>query len=647
MERVLGSVLEITLRLGLSDFVQVNYYDVCSKEDLGDLLLVRLCKEKTLLIETPWCVHSVTVIGPSGKTNKFPCYLEFYGFTILEIPEGKGIILKDDINPVILQQRKVELERNRELYKWIAYKEGTPYSTEVEEDYDRYWMQKSTSFGYTVASTYLDTELKDFIKCEDAWTDLNDIKKVLYFEKSHSSEMVSQMWKEDTFFGYQYLNGPNPVTIQQCLQIPDNFPVDEEMVAASLGTSTNLQTELENRNIFLADYKILDGVPANTINGKPQYLTAPLCLLWKDSKDQLVPIAIQLGQTPGPQTPIFLPNDPEWDWTLAKIWVRNADFQVHQVRFHILLTHLLTEVFYIATCRQLPMGHPVYKLIIPYLRFILEINPLVRSQLIGPGGLFDQTVAIGNEGLPVLLRKATEDLTYSSLCLPDDIQTRGMEAIPNYYYREDGMKIWSAVERLVFDIVQYYYKNDDQVSGDPELQAWVAEIFTKGFMKRESTGIPSSLGTRDELIKYLTMVIFTCSPQHAAFSSGQFDFYSWMPNSPSSMRQPPPTEKGATSLQTILDALPEVNTTTTAITMVWLLSHEPDMRSLGNCPDIHFIEEKPQEFMKEFHTRLGNISKQIQERSKNQTLTYLYMDPMHKFGTNTKRPIEQVMDVYQ
>ncbi|KAM3910226.1 hydroperoxide isomerase ALOXE3-like, partial [Leptodactylus fuscus] len=386
---------------------------------------------------------------------------------------------------------------------------------------------------------------------------------------------------------------------------------------------------LQNGNIFLADYKILEGIPANdSINGKKQYMTAPMCLLWKDPQDQLRPIAIQLGQTPSDQAPIFLPSDCPWDWTLAKIWVRSSDFQLHQVIYHLLHTHLFAEVFNIATTRQLPISHPVYKLLVPHLRYTLEIIILGRSVLFGPGGTADQILGIGNGGVPVLLKRAMEEVTYTGLCLPEDIKSRGMDDIPNYMYRDDGLRVWAAVERFVSSIICYYYSTDEDVQTDRELQAWVAEIFKEGFLQYKSSGIPSSLENVSSLVKYLTMVIFRCSAQHAAVNSGEFDFYSWMPNGPSTMKSPPPTTKGVTTLQTILDALPDINTTVIGMTNMWLLSNEPqDRRRLGNFPDKRFTEEIPQKVIVEFQEKLAEISRSIKDKSRGQRLPYLYLDP--------------------
>jgi hypothetical protein len=41
------------------------------------------------------------------------------------------------------------------------------------------------------------------------------------------------------------------------------------------------------------------------------------------------------------------------------------------------------------------------------------------------------------------LKKAVASLTYSS----QDITARGLESVPNNYYREDGLRLWDIVHR--------------------------------------------------------------------------------------------------------------------------------------------------------------------------------------------------------
>ncbi|XP_068121985.1 hydroperoxide isomerase ALOXE3-like [Hyperolius riggenbachi] len=613
----------------------VSDFEIHVLRDIGELLLVRLSTEryKTFNVDAWYCRY-VNVTSPTGHLYQFPVYTWIPTSTPVEIPEGKGQILTEDLHPRLLEQRKTELLRKREAYRWKAVAEGVPQGIDVTDAKDfppneRFSYKKLKSFQDGLQALVSRFMADGYLTCKESWTDLEDIKLVAFVRKSNISEIVSKLWKEDFFFGHQYLNGYNPVLIKKCLKIPENFPVDDRMVAHSLGTCTSLQNEIESGNLFLADYKILDGFPGNkSVNGKQQYLAAPLCLLWKNPQDQLLPIAIQLSQTPGDHSPIFLPNEHEYDWLLAKMWVHNSEFQVHELISHFLKVHVLAGTFTVATNRQLPMSHPVYKLIIPHLRFTLEIYLLASVKLIGPGGLFDQATSFGSSEIGGFLKKAMEEVTYSSLCLPDDIQARGLETVPNYLYREDGMKVWAAIESFVSSVVNHYYTSDEMVRGDPELQAWVAEIFTKGFQENASSGIPSSLETKASLIKYLTMVIFRCSAQHSAVGGSQFDFYSWIPNGPTTMKNPPPTAKGVTTMETILATLPDVNTSATAVSSIWVLTHEPeDQRTLGNFPDVRFTEEEVQKSIKAFQDKLAEISKYIQERNESSPLPYPYLDP--------------------
>lgn len=51
------------------------------------------------------------------------------------------------------------------------------------------------------------------------------------------------------------------------------------------------------------------------------------------------------------------------------------------------------------------------------------------------------------EGLLLVVQRGLEQVTYTSLCLPDDIRHRGMSYVPNYHYRDDAMSLWEAIER--------------------------------------------------------------------------------------------------------------------------------------------------------------------------------------------------------
>ncbi|POI30323.1 hypothetical protein CIB84_005928 [Bambusicola thoracicus] len=593
---------------------KVKETTVKCEQDLGPLVLVRLTKTR-LFLEDAWFCKEVHVTAPNGKAYQFPCYQWLEGNTTQEFREGTGKKMADDDLEILKEHRRKELKARQEAYRWKNYAEGWPRCLSVDSVFD---LDSNIQFSCTRATSF-----KGFLIYQGA-------KRDGELTSSHLlvPEYIASHWKEDAFFGYQFLNGNNPIIIRNCMALPEKFPVTQEMVADSLGKGTTLDKEMKEGRIFIVDYEVLQGIPAGTIHGRQQYVAAPLCLLHQDANGHLRPIAIQLSQMPGPSSPIFLPSDDEWDWLLAKTWVRNADFYSHQVITHLLRTHLFGEVFAVATLRQLPTCHPLFKLLIPHFRFTLHINTLARTILINPGGVIDKGSGVTHEGLLLILQRGLEKVTYTSLCLPDDIQARGVSLIPNYHYRDDGMSLWEAIKRFVSGMVAFYYTDNAAVQGDAELQAWVMDIFTNGFLGRASSGIPSSLKTVAELNKFLTMVVFTCSAQHAAVNNGQYDMGAFLPNAPSSMRHPPPEKKGKAFLQHFLDTLPEVDTTANILVALILLSSRlEDIRLLGHYPEERFTEAEPRRLIRTFQKDLEDIHERIEERNYETELRYNYMNP--------------------
>ncbi|XP_061765252.1 hydroperoxide isomerase ALOXE3-like [Nerophis ophidion] len=610
----------------------VSTYTVTCENSLGQLLLIELEKRKFFLVPSDaWFPDKVEIKSPEGDVYTFPVYSWISDSETHRYREGKALRIFEENNPLGQYAREQELSQRSEDYSWDLYHPGLPYSIKADDpltlpDEVQFSFTKSTQFAFTAATGVAELKLKGLAENHDSWKNLDDINEVFHKKDTALSDYVQEHWKEDDFFGYQYLNGVNPILIRRCKTLPPNFPVTDDMVCIPAGS--DLSNELKQGNIYLCDYKNLDGMPANTVLGKQQYLMAPLVLFHKRPDDKLMPIAIQLKQSPGEDNPIFLPTDSTHDWLTARIFVRSADFTEHQLNTHLLRTHLLAEVFAVSLLRNLPMVHPLYKLLIPHTRYTLQINELARDRLIGPTGVFTLIAASGRDTLSRILARSLSAITYTSLCIPDDIAERDMQDVPNYYYRDDGLKIWNIMYKFVQGLLEYYYKSDDDVLKDSELQTWIGDIFEHGFLSQPQTGIPQSFTTVPEMIKFVTMVMFTSSCQHAAVNSGQYDYGGWMPNSPLTLQRPPPTKKGTTTEATMLATLPPISVTAQGMATLWLLSRQSsDFVALGHYPEDHFTEETPRQLQREFKAELEVLTTVIRKRNADLEIPYTYLDP--------------------
>ncbi|XP_036974769.1 polyunsaturated fatty acid lipoxygenase ALOX15B isoform X2 [Acanthopagrus latus] len=542
----------------------------------------------------------------------------------VELRSGKLCLLKDETEEKLKQQRLKQLQHQQKLFRWRRFVDGAPSCLDVNSV-----TELGPNLSYTHKSPAPNLHyLRGFDGRAEAWKSFTELE-TFFTHSGHQNNIarfVRAHWAEDWYFGHQCLNGCNPLLLRQTRHLPPNLSVTSDMLRPFLPEGSSLEQELQKGNLYLLDYEVLDGIPANVVNGKQTYLSAPLCLLHLNQQGQLLPIAIQLQQTPGPQNPVFLPSDAGCDWLLAKIWVHSSDFHCHQLASHYLRTHMMGELICVATLRQLPEFHPLHQLLMPHVRSSLQINLKARASLLAAGGVFDKACGCGLAALPVLLSRASHRIRYRSLCVPDDLMDRGLDKLPHSSYAQDALRLWNTLHRFVVSWVDLYYRGDEDVQHDSELQHWIDDINTHGFT--HDSGFPPSFQTRAEVSKFVTMIIFSCSALHAAVNFSQLDFSLWMPNCPATMLRPPPQVKGAVTEDDIVSFLPDVNSTCRVLTMLALLS-QPATNFVPLCRynEAIFRDDAHRRLVEAVQAELKAITDDITERNSQLELPYPYLSP--------------------
>ena len=236
-----------------------------------------------------------------------------------------------------------------------------------------------------------------------------------------------------------------------------------------------------------------------------------------------------------------------------------------------------------ATMRNLPDPHPVFKLLRPHFRFTMAINTVARASLINEGGSIDQLFAIGGAGKVEVMRRASASYSVHWTNVPRYTKQRGVDSqqlLPGYHYRDDGTKIWNAMEAFAGGLIDEFYNTDEEVLSDIELQSWAKDIHINGFPgyfgAEDGHGFPEKISCKKELVEYCTLIMFTGSAQHASVNFGQYGMYGFIPNAAVTLRRPPPTKKGVTDYSTLLETLPDVDDAGNQITLAYTLSQYSD-----------------------------------------------------------------------
>lgn len=446
----------------------------------------------------------------------------------------------------------------------------------------------------------------------------------------------AKTFQSDEFFAYMRVAGPNPVMIERMTAPDARFPVTEEQYQSQMGDADSLQIALQEGRVYLADYAALDGALNGTLGAEPQsqkYAYAPLAMFAvpaiKSSDRLLRPVAIQCGQTPA-DYPVITPSTGADAWLMAKTVVQIADANFHEAVTHFARTHLLVESFVIATHRQLPATHFLFKLLVPHFQGTLAINYAAHQFLVAPGGGVDELLSSTIDNSRVLMVKGFQIRGFNQDMLPRRLQERGVNdqsMLPVYPYRDDGLLIWGAIHDWVETYLGLYYNSDDDLKNDLSLQNWAQELvaFDGGRLEDFGDRGDGKIETLDYLIDAVTMVIFTGSAQHAAVNFPQNGVMSFAPAMPTAGYVPAQAIRAEASQKDWLDLLPPLAQAQSQLNLLYLLG-SVYFTKLGDYEDGYFTDSKVAALLMAFQNRLQDIAGVIDRRNRDRPL-YDYLKP--------------------
>jgi len=472
--------------------------------------------------------------------------------------------------------------------------------------------------------------------------ELNDYHKIHYFlDKEGATQSADFLtgWDSDQGMGQQMLTSATSFLFKECKEIPDYFNVTDEDLKGHFPEGATIESEIAAGKLFISDFSSYYADDKNLVyttleNGEPCQVAPAICLFYINASLGFVPIAIQLK--PNEKEYLFT-ADGSLAWLLAKMYYRNASSSIFEWIVHYVMTHATIEAFQVGIFRTLSQAHPMYKLLRPHVRTVAAMGALARAALIPNTSLFASGVSIDATSM---LKANFKTYNIQDLNIPEVFKKNGVhpEKIPKYYYGQYTLKIWKIVENHVTNFVNLYYKSDQDVIEDTEIQAFAHEMAHEAFGYDDGNfrGMPEKIETRDTLIEICTIIIATSSAQHSAVNFAQYETYKFAPNSPAIMRLPCPKNTDKVDLKRIIESLPSVKQIAFVVGISFALSKysrvevyldDESRPKEDRHGEVWFYEKEERELIDMYQEELKKFEKEIELINSKIIVEYTYMKP--------------------
>ncbi len=422
---------------------------------------------------------------------------------------------------------------------------GLPPGQQIPPEQVALLLRRTTEYVYSQIG-FFDRLKKTVAANGDPWT--------AYYSDPwvQSPIKIPQSWQNDPEFCSQFIQGVNPMMIRVC-QDRNEIPSDLAELKTARGES--IAELIAARRLFSVDYRELAEIKPK----QNKVFYAPYVLLYREllenNRSQLNLLGIQLTRKAEGNT-IYSHNSPPNKYLLAKMHVQCADGQYHQFVYHLALTHLAIEPFAIAHHNVFPDNHAIGQILAPHFRGSLGINYLARQTLISPVAPFTEpNFATGTAGGLELILKLWKNWDFTGMSFPEQLKMRGFDevrsdGVEDFYFRDDGFKIWNAIKEYITNVVEIEYQSDRDVAEDSVIQNWAAE--TADPEKGAVPGFPKNIATKTVLIDTLTNIIFLASAQHSAINFSQYQYLGYIPNRPNVLYKGIPEGDGDVSIEYVM-----------------------------------------------------------------------------------------------
>ncbi|XP_002119368.4 polyunsaturated fatty acid 5-lipoxygenase [Ciona intestinalis] len=598
--------------------------------DIGLPSVIRLKLDK---VADPYGWHCEMVTVSQGRVKR-TFYVYDWVHDVMDVGYGRARLPQHELDDHVIAIRQTEVERNRAEFRWnirptsddAGWRLPRFADADEYEELPRQFRisdeQINNFFGQRQIA--LLNSLMEYASGMLQKRKLNDFDdyKDCFFHPSLPNDIppFCDKWSTDEELARQILNGVNPTCLEKCTELPTGF------LPTQFECGDEIHDQIQKGRVFIVNYAkfTTEGRRNRTKKGDRLYAGDPIMILLVGNDSKLRPVAIQLEE----DGHVFTPRDSYYDWLLAKLYFRCCDVNVHEWKYHFLRTHASMEPFAVAVFRSFSRRHPLYKLLRPHVHTVPAINTIARKNLLGPTAATNFFLSLN--GLD-MARKAFQDLRFKNLHILSVFDQQGTddkEVLSEYFYRDDALLLWKAVQNYVTSVISIFYSEDQDVADDWELDNFVRMVATEGFgYDGCDRGFPLKLESIDKLVDYMTLIVFNCSVQHAASNFGQFEIYKFIPNAPGGMRLPP-HKKGEGSMQRIMDSLPDNVMASLQLGTAFLLStYAPNEVYLGQFPMNLFDDARVDQAQAQFRRELKTISNLIHSRNKNLKFPYEYLLP--------------------